>query len=110
MRIIKVRPSWKDKTQFSEIQVAQVRWVASRQVWRLYWMWRDLRWHSYPGLPETKTLEEALAEVDEILPRVSLGEAGTKRAGALRYAKSGSASTLAIWRGLPNLRGVEFRA
>ena len=64
VRIVEIRPSWKDKTQMSELPVAQVRWVASRQVWRLYWMRRDLRWHSFPGLPETKTLEEALAEVD----------------------------------------------
>src|SRR5688500_16863411 len=65
VQIIEVRPHWKDKTQFNETPIAQVRWIASRQVWRLFWMRSDLKWHSYPGLPETKTLEEALAEVDQ---------------------------------------------
>ena len=64
VQLVEVRPSWKNKTQFTKLAFAQARWVASRQVWRLYWKRRDLRWHSYPEFPETKTLEEALAEVD----------------------------------------------
>jgi hypothetical protein len=64
VQLIEVRPHWKGQLDFSKAPFAQARWIASRQVWRLYWMRSDLRWHSYPELPETKTLEEALAEVD----------------------------------------------
>ena len=40
VQIIEVRPHWKEKMDFSKNPFAQVRWIASRQVWRLYWMRR----------------------------------------------------------------------
>jgi hypothetical protein len=42
----------------------KARWVGTRNVWRLYWMRRDLKWHSYSPLPESPSIGTLLAEVD----------------------------------------------
>lgn len=62
--IVSVRPAWNNPKAKREDPIARMRWIAKQQVWRLYWMRADLKWHSYPNMPETTTLAEALAEVD----------------------------------------------
>ena len=62
--IVSVRPWFQDKTQMIDSPIAKVKWVNTQKVWKLYWMRADLRWHSYPSLPETSSIRTALAEVD----------------------------------------------
>lgn len=50
-----------------EIPIAKTTWVKSRKVWRVFWQRADMKWHSYPPLPEVKSLQEFIdaVEVDE---------------------------------------------
>jgi len=48
-----------------ETPVARLRYVKSRDVWKLFWMRADLKWHRYPPLPESDRLEVLLREIDE---------------------------------------------
>ena len=57
------RVQWDDHSKWFEHPVAQFRFVASIQRWRLYCMFRDLKWHGYEPLPEAPDLATLVAEV-----------------------------------------------
>jgi hypothetical protein len=50
------RPRFDRPRQWREHEIAKFQYVASRRVWRLYCQFRDLRWHSYEPLPESRDL------------------------------------------------------
>jgi hypothetical protein len=62
--IVEVRPSFRNKRRIIEHPVAKMKWVDSRQVWRLFWMRADLKWHSYDPLSEAADIDTLLFEVD----------------------------------------------
>ena len=62
--IFEIRPDWQDKTETRHTPVARVRYVRSKNEWRLYWMRRDLKWHSYEPSPVHKSLKAALTVID----------------------------------------------
>jgi len=43
-------------------ECAKIQCIKSRNIWKLYWMRRDLKWHGYGEYP---SLEAALKEIDE---------------------------------------------
>lgn len=47
-----------------ELPVAKATFVKARKVWRLYWQRQDLKWHGYEPLPEVRSIEEVVAEID----------------------------------------------
>ena len=57
------RVRWDDHSQWLEHPVAQFRFVASIERWRLFCMFRDLKWHGYQPLPEAPALAALVAEV-----------------------------------------------
>ena len=62
--IFEIRPDWQDKTETRHTPVARVRYVRSKNEWRLYWMRRDLKWHSYEPSPVHRSLKAALTVID----------------------------------------------
>lgn len=63
VEIFEVRKRWMGEgTQ--EIPVAKATYVKTRQVWRLFWQRSDLRWHRYDPLPEARSIDPLLAEID----------------------------------------------
>jgi hypothetical protein len=62
--IFEIRPDWQDKDSTRHTPVARVRFVRARQQWHLYWMRRDLKWHSYEPRPTHRSLKSALEVVD----------------------------------------------
>jgi len=70
LTIVKVRPAFDDKSRKIEHPVAKAKWVATRDVWRLFWMRADsadMKWHSYTPKPEAKSISALLSEVDRDL-------------------------------------------
>ena len=63
--IYEIRPHWKDPDETVQTRVARMKYVKSRDIWKLYWMRRDLKWHKYPPAPEVRSLQEAIEIVDE---------------------------------------------
>lgn len=45
--IWEVRPAWNDPSSESKMGVAKFRFIKSRNIWKLYWMRQDLKWHAY---------------------------------------------------------------
>ena len=63
--ILEKRPDWQDPCETMEIPVAKLKYVRTKNEWRLYWQRRDLKWHSYDLLPYSRDLKELVGEVDE---------------------------------------------
>lgn len=63
--IYSIRPSWRDESQKIEEPAAKATFVCTTNRWKIYWQRADLKWHSYPLLPEAVLFDEFLAEVDE---------------------------------------------
>ena len=52
------RPYYNNLAEWSKMGVAKFRYYRSKKHWKLYWMRRDLKWHSYdPDVSTAKSLE-----------------------------------------------------
>jgi hypothetical protein len=65
VEVFELRPFWKNPQEILETKVAKATYVRSRDVWRIFWLRKDLKWHRYDPRPEVKRLEEFVAVVDE---------------------------------------------
>lgn len=63
--IIEIRPDWKDASKIMETPVAKATFVRAKNVWKVYWMRSDLKWHAYLPCAEVATLDEFLMLVDK---------------------------------------------
>ena len=64
VEIFELRPRWRDKTQIARTPVAKATFVRIQNIWKVFWMRRDLKWHSYEPQPEVESLEAFLRVVD----------------------------------------------
>ncbi len=62
--IFEIRPNWQDKKATQRTPVARIKFVRTRELWLLYWMRHDLKWHEYEPDPIHGTLESALKTVE----------------------------------------------
>lgn len=65
VEIFEIRPVWRDPSQKMESSVAKATWVKTQNLWKVYWMRADLKWHSYPPAPEVEAIDAFLALVAE---------------------------------------------
>ena len=66
IQIVEVRPKWRGLPgEFMEHGAAKATFVRSRGVWRIYWLRKDLKWHSYEPVPEVRTIADFFSVVHE---------------------------------------------
>ena len=65
VEIFEIRPRFQNPDEKDETPVARATFVRTQQVWKVYWMRRDLKWHEYPVKPSVRTLAAFLKLVDE---------------------------------------------
>jgi hypothetical protein len=66
VEIFEIRPAWRGPPQERhESPVAKATYVRSRNVWRVFWQRRDLKWHGYEPASEVRSIEEFVSLVDE---------------------------------------------
>jgi hypothetical protein len=63
--IYEIRPPWSTPGEMIEFPVAKTTFVRKRNRWKIYWMRRDLKWHSYPAEPEVKSPERFFEVIEE---------------------------------------------
>jgi hypothetical protein len=51
------RPEWNDPEKWTREPIAKFKYVRKDNVWKLYWMGGDSKWHSYEPRPAAKSLE-----------------------------------------------------
>ncbi|CCQ10875.1 hypothetical protein PALB_17490 [Pseudoalteromonas luteoviolacea B = ATCC 29581] len=61
--IFERRQDWRDKSHYNEIDTAKLTFVKSQNVWKIYWMRQDLKWHSYQPNPTATRLEAAIETI-----------------------------------------------
>jgi hypothetical protein len=64
VEIFEIRPLWQHPEEIMECPVAKATYVKTQELWKIYWMRQDLKWHIYPLLPQVDTIEEFLEEVE----------------------------------------------
>jgi hypothetical protein len=64
VELFEIRPDWQDAMRKIETPVARATFVRTRNVWRVFWMRRDLKWHGYEPNPQVVSLEAFLNVVD----------------------------------------------
>ncbi|MGA7948637.1 MAG: DUF3024 domain-containing protein [Thiobacillaceae bacterium] len=65
VELFEIRPVWNDPSRKMKSPVAKATYVKTQNVWKVYWMRADLKWHGYPPAPEVDTLDGFLALVAE---------------------------------------------
>jgi hypothetical protein len=64
VEIFEIRPQWDNPTEKVEHSVAKATFVRSQNVWRVFWMRRDLKWHTYEPNAAVHSLEAFLSVVE----------------------------------------------
>jgi hypothetical protein len=64
VELFEIRPDWQDPKKTMEHPIAKATFVRTRNLWRVFWMRRDLRWHGYEPNLEVRSLEAFLHVVD----------------------------------------------
>ncbi len=65
VEIYSIRPPWDGRGAPIEHPIARMTFVRARNIWRLFWMRQDLKWHSYEPKAEARSLRECLDVVDQ---------------------------------------------
>ena len=60
-----IRPAWNNPKVILTEDYAKATFVKNKNIWKVYWLRADLKWHSYKPKPTVKNLAEFLALVDE---------------------------------------------
>ena len=65
IEVMEIRPKWNDPSVFREHLIAKATWTKTTQVWKVYWMRSDQKWHRYEPMPEVPHLEDFLSLVEK---------------------------------------------
>lgn len=66
VELFEIRPAWRGLShERHESAVAKATFVRSRNVWRVFWQRRDLKWHGYEPASEVKSIDDFLSVVAE---------------------------------------------
>lgn len=66
VEIFEIRPVWRGSPhERHESAVAKATFVRSRNMWRVFWQRRDLKWHGYEPTSEVKSIDDFLLVVAE---------------------------------------------
>jgi hypothetical protein len=64
VELFEIRPRFREPSKKVEKSIAQATYVRTTNRWRVFWMKRDLKWHTYGPDPDVASLEEFLKVVD----------------------------------------------
>ena len=65
MEVFELRPKWDQLQEKTETPITKATYVKPKEVWKVFWMRRDLKWHRYDPAPEVSSLEEFAQVVHE---------------------------------------------
>jgi hypothetical protein len=65
LELFEIRPRWDMPEVILEHSFAKATNVRTQQVWKVYWIRGNLKWHKYDPAPEVSSIEKFLAVVDQ---------------------------------------------
>ena len=63
--IYEERPYWKNPKEWTSHGIAKFKYIKNQNIWKLYWMRQDLKWHLYEPFSESGTIDRLVVEVDK---------------------------------------------
>jgi len=60
-----IRPAWDNPKEILTNGYAKATFVINKNIWKIYWIRADNKWHSYTPNPEVKELKDFLKLVDQ---------------------------------------------
>ena len=60
-----IRPLWNNPEKIMTYDYAKATFVKSQNIWKIYWLRGNLKWHLYSPKPTVKTLTEFLNLVEK---------------------------------------------
>ncbi len=64
IEIFEIRSAWEDPKEKFEQPVAKATYIKRQNLWKIYWMKSDLKWHKYEPEFEVSELLEFVTIVD----------------------------------------------
>ena len=64
VNIIESRPYWKDRSIWTELPIAKIRYLPNELSWQLMWARANGKWQKYPDFLPTKDLNKIISELD----------------------------------------------
>lgn len=58
-----IRPIFRKPEELGRYPFAKIKYVKSNELWKIYWLRGNLKWHSYAPRPIVEELEVALEEI-----------------------------------------------
>ena len=65
VEIYEIRPQYDNPKQINNIEIAKTTYVRTQDVWKIYWMRSDLKWHGYEPNSEVEKLSDFLSVIEE---------------------------------------------
>src|SRR5689334_5835815 len=63
--IYELRPSWNNPKEILEHNVAKATFVKAKNMWKVFWLRADSKWHSYKPVRHVSAIAEFVKLVDE---------------------------------------------
>jgi hypothetical protein len=63
--LFETRPIWNNPSEYQDLDCIKATFVRTQSIWKIYWMRRDLKWHSYEPCSEVGTIEQVIDILDE---------------------------------------------
>jgi hypothetical protein len=63
--LFEVRPAWNKPMEIIHSPFAKASFVQSREIWRIYWMRGNLKWHPYAPAPQVGSVRKFFELVKE---------------------------------------------
>lgn len=63
VEIFEIRPQWDNPAIKRESPCAKTTFVRTQNIWKIYWMRADLKWHGYEPDARLASIEDALAVI-----------------------------------------------
>lgn len=65
IEIYEIRPDWINPSIIRHHPYAKIRFIKSRNYWKLYWLRASGKWNEYGPFPQSPNLQEILDCIDE---------------------------------------------
>ena len=65
VKIYEIRPQYNNPKKIRNIEIAKTTYVRTQDIWKIYWMRSDLKWHGYEPNPEVDDLSDFLNIIEE---------------------------------------------
>lgn len=65
VEIFEIRPVWQHASKKMEHSVAKATFTKNQDIWKIYRLRADLKWHRYEPRPDVKTIQGFLTIIEE---------------------------------------------